>query len=48
MEHSKNYFKFRQYYLDGLWSKEKLHNTVGTKNGIYDWEYVEIVGEDNE
>lgn len=45
MEHSKNYEKILGYYQSGLWTKEQVHNVVGKKNGIYEWEYVEIVHE---
>lgn len=44
-EHSKNFYKIKGYYDSGLWDQERVYNVVGHKNGIYDWEYVEIVGE---
>ncbi len=43
--HSKNYEKFKGYYEDGLWSKEKLYNVVGKRTGITAEEYEEITGE---
>lgn len=43
--HSKNFEKFKAYYDNGLWSKEKLHNVVGKKTGITAEEYEEITGE---
>ena len=45
MEHSKNFDKINGYYQSGLWTKEMVHNVVGKKNGIYEWEYQEITGE---
>lgn len=44
--HSKNFYKIKEYYDKGLWTKEQVHNVVGKKNGITEAEYVEIVGED--
>ncbi len=43
--HSKNYDKFKRYYEEGLWSKEKLYNVVGKRTGITAEEYEEITGE---
>lgn len=43
--HSKNFEKFKAYYDNELWSKEKLHNVVGKKTGITAEEYEEITGE---
>ena len=46
MEHSKNFEMIKAYYDSGLWSKERVYNVVGKKNGITEEEYHEIVGED--
>lgn len=45
MSVSKNYAKFKKYYLKGLWSKKQLYNVVGKKLGITAEEYEEITGE---
>ena len=44
MEHSKNYFKVKDYYEEGLWSKFRVHAVVG--KWITESEYKEITGED--
>lgn len=43
--HSKNFDKIKHYYDTGLWSKERVYNVVGKKNGITPEEYEEITGE---
>lgn len=43
--HSKNFERYKGFYDSGLWSKEKLYNTVGRKTGITAEEYEEITGE---
>lgn len=48
MEHSRNFYKIQEYYISGLWDKERVHNVVGKKNGITQEEYYEIVGENYE
>ena len=45
MEHSKNFEMIKTYYDNGLWSKERVHNVVGKKNGISSAEYEKITGE---
>ena len=45
MNHTKNYEKYKAYYESVLWSKEKLHNVVGKKNGITPEEFEEICGQ---
>ena len=42
---SKNFEKFKSYYDNGLWSKERLYNVVGKKTGITAEEYELITGE---
>lgn len=42
---SKNFEKFKNYYNNGLWSKERLYNVVGKKIGITAEEYELITGE---
>ena len=42
---SKNFFKFRGYYLDGLWDKARLRAVVGKLTGITAAEYELITGE---
>jgi len=43
MEHSKNFEKVKNYYDNGLWSEERVHNAVG--KWITASEYEEITGE---
>ena len=47
-QHSANFYRIKGYYDSGLWSKERVYKVVGKPQGIYDWEYAEIVGEDYE
>lgn len=42
MEHSKNYFKVKDYFDNGYWTKEMVKNSV-LKNWITESEYREIV-----
>ena len=42
---SKNFEKFKSYYDNGLWSKERLYNVVNKKTGITAEEYELITGE---
>ena len=42
VEYSKNYFKIKDYYDRGLWSKDKVRNAIG--KWITAEEYDEIVG----
>ena len=42
--HSKHYEKVKKYYVNGLWSKERVHNAV-VKEWITPAEYEEIIGE---
>lgn len=44
--HSKNFYKVKDYYDDGQWSKKKVHNAVG--RWITKEEYKEITGEEYE
>ena len=41
---SKNFNKFKSYYMNGLWTRHMLHNVVGKKFGITIDEYKEITG----
>ena len=41
--YSKNYAKVKNYYDNGLWSKERVYNAVG--RWITEAEYEEITGE---
>ena len=43
MEHSKNFYKVKNYYDSSLWNKEMVYNAVG--KWITKAEYKEIVGE---
>lgn len=43
MEHSKNFEKVKNYYDNGLWSKERVRAAVG--KWITAAEYEEITGE---
>jgi len=45
MEHSENFEKIKAYYNNGLWSKERVYNVVGKKNGITEEEYYLITNE---
>ena len=45
MGHSKNYYKIKDYYDTGLWSKQRVYNVVGKSNGIKAWEYEMITNE---
>ena len=42
--HSENFEKIKHYYDTVLWSKDRVKNVVGKKNGITEEEYIEIVG----
>lgn len=42
-EHSKHYAKVKEYYDNGLWSKQRVYNAVG--KWITQDEYEEITGE---
>ena len=42
MEHSKNYFKVKDYFDKGYWTEEMVKNSV-LKNWITESEYREIV-----
>ena len=42
MEHSKNFYKVKDYYDRGLWNKTRVHNAIG--KWITEEEYYEIVG----
>lgn len=42
-EHSPNYYKVKDYYDRGLWSKERVYNAVG--KWITPEEYTEITGD---
>ena len=42
---SKNFEKFKRYYDEDLWSKQKLYNVVGKRTGITPEEYEIITGE---
>lgn len=42
--HSKKYEMIRDFYLNGFWSKKKVHDAV-IKSWITAAEYEEIVGE---
>lgn len=44
MEHSENYNKVHDYYVRGLWSKERVYAVVG--KWITPDEYKEILGEE--
>ena len=44
MEHSKNFYKIKEYYDTGLWSVERVKNMV-RKYIITQDEYYEIVGD---
>jgi hypothetical protein len=43
MEHSKNFEKVKNYYLNKLWNKKRVYNAVG--KWITAEEYEEITGE---
>lgn len=45
MTHSKNFYKFKKYYDEGLWTIDMLRNTVGKKLGITAAEFEEITGQ---
>ena len=45
MEHSKKFYDIKNYYDNGLWSKERVYNMV-SKQVLTKEEYKEIVGED--
>lgn len=45
MEHSKNFYKIKDYYDRKLWDKNKVYNVVNKINGITSEEYFEITGE---
>ena len=42
-EHSPNFYKVKDYYGRGLWSKERVYNAVG--KWITPEEYTEITGD---
>lgn len=42
---SKNFYKIRDYYTTGKWSKERVRNVVGKSGGITAEEYKIITGE---
>lgn len=42
-EHSPNFYKVKDYYDRGLWSKERVYNAVG--KWITPEEYTEITGD---
>lgn len=42
---SKNFYKIRNYYYTGKWSKEYVRNVVGKPGGITAEEYKIITGE---
>jgi len=43
--HSKSFYKYKAYYEQGLWTKERLYAVVGKPNGITPAEYEQITGE---
>ena len=45
MGHSKKYMKIRNWYKNGLWTKNRVHDAV-IKGFITTAEYKEITGED--
>lgn len=45
MEHSKNFYKVKDYYDKGLWKESRVREAV-VKGWITEEEYKEIVGED--
>lgn len=47
MEHSKNFYKVKEYYDKGLWSKDRVYNAVTNPKSdpwITAEEYKEITG----
>lgn len=43
--HSENFYLIKEYYNDGRWDIERVHNVVGKKHGITPEEFFEITGE---
>lgn len=43
--HSRDYLKIKRHYETGLWSRDRVYNTVNVIGGITPAEYEKITGE---